>query len=943
MTPDRFTAVVNHGAVDSTVDPAIIDGQLASARALRRRLDENGGVILGDEVGAGKTYVTFALLAEALAANPDRGAAIFVPTALLKEKWCRQLREYFLAAMIDSELGHELAERITPIDKGLRDDGSFGGEWGKRAARDAIVVATHNVYSHQTSEADKAASLRAAARTFDVGRAVRPSGLLRACGVDPHKGWIRWAHDDVLNSMTLAPLRPIVQRYSEGERGLWVSDAVQAVRLNVGRKLLPDSALVIVDEAHNLKSTHSANYRALMGVLSSRFDALLFLTATPFQLGRDELLNIVAFFSHSRAYEGREEAFVAKVDAMRLGMAGWVEALDRFGRAWKDLDIGQAATCRQIIAGGEAGPTSGAPEQAAALFSRCMTAKLALEAGLRPFLLRTVRERNHKEHPGVPAELITDDTRIPLALVDRLITELLASQRRTFISSALISACSSWDALAAAAITGEREDDGLDLHTRSVLRKMIGQDAVGEHPKVARTLAVCREGLDRGDKTLVFVERQQTGRHLRDSLELEFDSEPADTAALARLQDRSRFGWPSLRENYLHTIYPFLFGDAPVAEDVDRAWELAWVQELWGRVDPEGEKRDFVIEKRFWEHVLFRLAAERRSGWASGHGEALRSCGEHLLEQDYVLNGLDLTSGESNQRLAVPDNAQRAVGRLPRLPFAHAFVGYASPWGVGAQQLACLPPVLRSRFVDEAAGAFARSHFRRELAALEVEADAGAHFNAVSSILLDSGSTWPTRFAALCDQAKEAVSTPDAELRGIRIDAMIEALKSNTRIQFIDGSTKTPTQLKAVRGFNTPLYPEVIIATPVLAEGLDLHRFCRRIIHHDLPWNPAKLEQRTGRVDRVGSLAERLSAGGTGVPIDVWLPYVAGTYDEFVFERVMARRREFRCVLGNRPEWQGDGELGDDERGTPMDDELAGELQARLGPDLASKQTEGPR
>ncbi len=101
---------------------------------------------------------------------------------------------------------------------------------------------------------------------------------------------------------------------------------------------------------------------------------------------------------------------------------------------------------------------------------------------------------------------------------------------------------------------------------------------------------------------------------------------------------------------------------------------------------------------------------------------------------------------------------------------------------------------------------------------------------------------------------------------------------------------------------------------------------------HDLPWNPAKLEQRTGRVDRVGSLAERLSQRDGVVPIDVWMPYVAGTYDEFVFERVMARRREFRCVLGNRPEWQGEGELGDDERGLPMDQGLADRLQAHLGP-----------
>jgi hypothetical protein len=934
---DRFTAVVDHGAVDRTIDSETIGGQLRSAVALRDRLDANGGVILGDEVGAGKTYVTFALIAEALAEAPERGAAIFVPSALLKEKWCRQLREYLRAAVRDPKLARRLAARITPIDKGMRDDGSFGGEWGARPARNAIVVGTHNTYSHKTSEADKAACLRAAARTFDVGRRIRPAYLLRACGVDADAGWARWAWDDVLNATTLRPMRAVLASYADGERDLRgaTSAAVQEVRLRVGRNLLPNAALVVVDEAHNLKSTHSANYRALMGVLSGRFDALLFLTATPFQLGRDELLNIVEFFRHARAYEGREAEFTAKVDAMWLGMDRWVTTLERFGLAWRDLDAAQAARCATVIREQDPGATTDSGRdpvaQTAMLFEECLSAKAQLEAGLRPFLLRSVRDRNHREHCGVPVELIADDSRIPLALVDRLISELLQSRQRTFISSALISACSSWEALSIAAVTEEGGDDTVDPHTRSILRSMLRARLVGGHPKVEQTLAVCREGIRAGDKTLVFVERQQTGRRLRDLLEEEFHRDAGDAAALARLQDRARFGWPSSRENYLHTIHPLVFTEPPAS--IEDAWSVGWVRDLWALVDTDDEKhRDYVIEKRFWEHALFRLSADRDPGWATRTPEALRSSVENLLEADYILNGLDLVSGSTGERRRLPTAPRRPTPRDPRLPFAEAFTRYCSPWWLGRDQLAVLPPDLRSAFVDEAASAFARSHFRQQLADLEIEADPAAHFAAVEALLLDPDNTWPYRFEALADQAHEAMSTSDPGLRAERIGALIDALGSNRRIQFIDGTTKTSTQLNAVRGFNTPLYPEVIITTPVLAEGLDLHRFCRRIVHHDLPWNPAKLEQRTGRVDRVGSLAERLARRDGNTPIDVWLPYVTGTYDEFVFDRVMARRREFRCVLGSRPEWQGDGELGEDERGTPMDPEIAQRLQAELGP-----------
>jgi hypothetical protein len=113
----RFDLLVDHGAADENVDRAVIANQLATATALRERLDEHGGVILGDEVGAGKTYVTFVLLVEALASNPRKGAVIFVPSQLLKTKWCDQLQDYLRAAMRDPKLAERLIERITPIGR----------------------------------------------------------------------------------------------------------------------------------------------------------------------------------------------------------------------------------------------------------------------------------------------------------------------------------------------------------------------------------------------------------------------------------------------------------------------------------------------------------------------------------------------------------------------------------------------------------------------------------------------------------------------------------------------------------------------------------------------------------------------------------------------------------------------------------------------------------
>ena len=84
-------------------------------------------------------------------------------------------------------------------------------------------------------------------------------------------------------------------------------------------------------------------------------------------------------------------------------------------------------------------------------------------------------------------------------------------------------------------------------------------------------------------------------------------------------------------------------------------------------------------------------------------------------------------------------------------------------------------------------------------------------------------------------------------------------------------------------------------------EGIDLHRECRHVIHHDLPWNPATLEQRTGRVDRIGSKTERLLGNGNrDCSLDVAVPYIAGTYDEHRFRVVHGRAHIFEVTMGGK-------------------------------------------
>ena len=112
-------------------------------------------------------------------------------------------------------------------------------------------------------------------------------------------------------------------------------------------------------------------------------------------------------------------------------------------------------------------------------------------------------------------------------------------------------------------------------------------------------------------------------------------------------------------------------------------------------------------------------------------------------------------------------------------------------------------------------------------------------------------------------------------------------------VRLANGTINAETRQRLLLAFNTPFFPEILVASSVFAEGVDLHLNCRHVVHHDLDWNPSVLEQRTGRVDRLGSKAEQV-----GQSIRVYLPYIAATQDEKMYRVVRDRDRWFQIVLG---------------------------------------------
>ncbi len=146
--------------------------------------------------------------------------------------------------------------------------------------------------------------------------------------------------------------------------------------------------------------------------------------------------------------------------------------------------------------------------------------------------------------------------------------------------------------------------------------------------------------------------------------------------------------------------------------------------------------------------------------------------------------------------------------------------------------------------------------------------------------------------------------------------AILEATRLSDQqfVALVSGGKSAGSRERIFAGFNSPLLPEVLICTSVGQEGIDLHRHCRHVIHYDLPWNPAILEQRTGRTDRIGSktFRERARAGGEKTFLEIGVPFLAGTYDERMFEELRLRAQIFEVLTGG--DLAADNPEGDDEK-----------------------------
>lgn len=120
------------------------------------------------------------------------------------------------------------------------------------------------------------------------------------------------------------------------------------------------------------------------------------------------------------------------------------------------------------------------------------------------------------------------------------------------------------------------------------------------------------------------------------------------------------------------------------------------------------------------------------------------------------------------------------------------------------------------------------------------------------------------------------------------------------RIGIVHGETPDEERVQLRHCFEKPREDgdslDLLLFSEIGCEGLD-YQFCDCIVNYDLPWNPMRIEQRIGRIDRNGQKSESVAI------INLITP---GTVDADIYERCLVRIGVFNRALGDGEEILGE-------------------------------------
>jgi len=980
------------------IDPREALRQQETAKSILDDLRANPGVILADEVGMGKTYVALAVVASVLLSTQDDAhpVVVMMPPGL-SSKWRKEWEQFkhlccrnadalhcMRSAYVDTPteflklLDDQRRRRVRLIwmttscfHAGLydgwiklafvrlaRSSSRLSDETKKRIYKWATEMSRLKSQRHLTPEiVEKLMHLKVS----QWHRYLIQEGILDEGSDDPipahllqHQHQLDWS-----------PLAKFLREDVPGRQG-----DISSARLNEARRDFNDycrdiyqswlqkvrwrASLLVLDEAHHAKndSTRLAGlFRsdettqlliqngetggAKRPLLWDKFDRMLFLTATPFQLGHHELMRVIRSFAAAkwtgpRAPDQTRQLFLEKLQVLQQRLSENRIAGKRLDDWWGRIDrtmlgsylgngISLSDAAHNWWCSVKDQPPNSLGDEILKAVERCRESKTNAEycindpwTSLRAWVIRhnrpTLLPSRPGEHPsprrlpcaggeimnlrgaktqGVGGIPLGADEAAPFFVAARAQGELArftGKGQRAFFAEGL---CSSYEAFhhtrEKRGDVREVDDEGVE-HSKvrrqsnrqeSIVPVQWYEDHVSKlipskeddsnrrfkHPKIR---SVVRRAVDlwlSGEKVLVFCFYRQTALALRDHIRREVENASARRTA-------ERLG-----------LDPGAIEDAK-----DR---LSLISKRLG--DKESPFHREIID--YLQHQIDQPEFEALSGNVKVRQRLIDLLAAYLRSTAYVSRFLPLE---------VPD-------------IRDALVEGKAGAGIIRKGVAALRETLESS--NDMSGMSLKQRIAEFLRFVQDLSDKD------SRRVQDEGSV--DAVESQLDEYLEAVSVYISP-RGSADDETEEERAGSFRampvVRMVFGDTKQSIRQKIMFAFNSPLFPEILVSSAVLGEGVDLHRFCRYVIHHDLCWNPSTLEQKTGRLDRIRCKAELVRH-----PIVIFEPFIAGSADEKMYRVVKDRERWFQIVMGQRFEF--DEKTAEDlARRVPLPESLAQSL-----------------
>jgi superfamily II DNA or RNA helicase len=119
------------------------------------------------------------------------------------------------------------------------------------------------------------------------------------------------------------------------------------------------------------------------------------------------------------------------------------------------------------------------------------------------------------------------------------------------------------------------------------------------------------------------------------------------------------------------------------------------------------------------------------------------------------------------------------------------------------------------------------------------------------------------------------------------LDYLVENLTDDFEVAAIHGGLKLAERIEQERRFRE--HAQIMVATEAAGEGINL-QFCHLMVNYDIPWNPNRLEQRMGRIHRIGQTED----------VYIFNLVAENTREGYVLKTLLTKLERMGEVLGDK-------------------------------------------